>query len=345
MSYGAAEPKTPISVITGFLGSGKTTLLNALLKHPGMAETAVLVNEFGEIGIDHLLFEALDDDVVLLAAGCLCCTIREDMVASLRSLFERRATGEVPEFRRVVIETTGLADPAPILHTLLAGAPGPAHWAVDGIVTTVDAVNAHGQLSAHPESVKQAAVADRLLVTKSDLAEPSGLAALRERLRTINPGAPILTACHGDIEPAELFGAGPLASTGTGPLDVNRWLGAAAAGPSDHEHHDGVHDDGIRALSLSIEAPIEIFRFIRWVEQLLEQNGDHVLRLKGILNVAGDPLPIVVHGVQHVFHPLSRLSAWPDADRCSRLVLIVKDLDIDRIAREFHTSVQRDPAS
>ena len=352
MSHAAAESNTPISVITGFLGSGKTTLLNALLKHPRMAETAVLVNEFGEIGIDHLLFEALDDDVILLAAGCLCCTIREDMVASLRSLFERRATGEVPEFRRVVIETTGLADPAPILHTLLAGGSTSAPWVVDGIVTTMDAVNGHGQLSVHPESVKQAAVADRLLVTKSDLAEPSGLAALRERLRTINPGAPILTACHGDIEPAELFDAGPLASLGTGQPDASRWLGAAAAGSGGHHHYnDGhdhggedVHDDGIRALSLSIEAPVEIFRFIRWVEQLLERNGDRVLRLKGILDVAGDPLPVVVHGVQHVFHPLSRLSAWPDSDRRSRLVVIAKDLDMDRVEREFRDLVAPDAA-
>ena len=226
-------------------------------------------------------------------------------------------------------------------------------WAVDGIVTTVDAVNAHGQLSVHPESVKQAAVADRLLVTKSDLAEPSGLAVLRERLRTINPGAPILTACHGDIEPVELFGAGPLASPGTGPPDVNRWLGAAAAGTSGHHHHDdgheggheGVHDDGIRALSLSIEAPIEIFRFIRWVEHLLERNGDRVLRLKGIMNVAGDSQPVVVHGVQHVFHPLTRLPAWPDSDRRSRLVVIVRNLDVEPIAREFRRVVQRDPAN
>ena len=167
MNPATAESRTPVTVLTGFLGSGKTTLLNALLRHPGMAETAVLVNEFGEVGIDHLLFEALDDDVLLLAAGCLCCTIREDMVASLRSLFERRAGGQVPEFRRVVIETTGLADPAPILHTLLAGDPAPMPWAVDGVVTTVDAANGNRQLSTHSESVKQAAVADRLLVTKS----------------------------------------------------------------------------------------------------------------------------------------------------------------------------------
>ena len=348
MSHATAEPRVPISVITGFLGSGKTTLLNALLKHPGMAETAVLVNEFGEIGIDHLLFEALDDDVLLLAAGCLCCTIREDMVASLRSLFERRAGGEVPEFRRVVIETTGLADPAPILHTLLAGAPAPAPWAVDGVVTTVDAVNGHRQLSDHAESVKQAAVADRLLVTKSDIASERGLAALHARLRAINPGAPILTACHGGIDPAKLFGAGPLASIGAGEPDASRWLGAAAAEPDGHRHHedghDGVrHDDGIRSLSLSTGTPIEIHRFVRWVETLLEEHGDRVLRLKGVLDVAGDSRPVVVHGVQHVFHPLSRLPAWPDPDRRSRLVLIVKDLDTDGIAQAFRTLVDREP--
>ena len=337
------ESKTPVSVITGFLGSGKTTLLNALLKHPRMAETAVLVNEFGEIGIDHLLFEALDDDVLLLAAGCVCCTIREDMLASLRSLFERRAGGEVPAFRRVVIETTGLADPAPILHTLLAGDSGPAPWAVDGIVTTVDAVNAHRQLSTCPESVKQAAVADRLLITKTDVAVRQDLAALRERLRAMNPGAPILTACHGGIEPDALFDSGPYSPSSDRHPDVSRWLGEAAAQP--HEHHDhpaNTHDDGIRALSLSAAAPIEIYRFVRWVERLLEENGDRILRLKGILHVAGDPRPVVVHGVQHIFHPLDRLPAWPDADRRSRLVVIARDLDVDRIAREFQRLVPRD---
>ena len=338
MNAAVAEPKTPVSVITGFLGSGKTTLLNALLRHPGMAETAVLVNEFGEIGIDHLLFEALDDDVLLLAAGCLCCTIREDMVASLRSLFERRADGEVPEFRRVVIETTGLADPAPILHTLLAGAPAPMPWAVDGVVTTVDAVNGHRQLSAHPESVKQAAVADRLLITKSDVACEPEIFDLRTRLRSINPGAPILAACHGGIDPADIFDAGPLVS-GDAP-DLDRWLGDAASAHGRHVHRAGVHDDSVRAVSLIVEAPIETYRFVRWVEVLLETHGDRILRLKGILNVAGDERPVVVHGVQHIFHPLGRLSAWPDSDRRSRLVVIIKDLDVEPIARDFRRLVE-----
>ena len=344
MSHAATGPKTPVSVFTGFLGSGKTTLLNALLKHPRMAETAVLVNEFGEIGIDHLLFETLDDDVLLLAAGCLCCTIREDMVASLRSLFERRARGDVPRFRRVVIETTGLADPAPILHTLLAGDSAPAPWVVDGIVTTVDAVNGHRQLSAYPESIKQAAVADRLLITKTDVARPTELIALRERLRTINPGAPLLTACHGEIDPDELFGAGPLSASGGRQPDVSGWLGETAIAHDRHHHGAGSHGHGVRALCLSADAPIEIYRFVRWVEKLLEENGDRILRLKGILEVAGDTQPVVVHGVQHIFHPLNRLTAWPDSDRRSRLVVIVKDLDIDRIAQEFQHVVQRHPA-
>ena len=335
----ANKSKTPVTVITGFLGSGKTTLLNALLRHPGMAETAVLVNEFGEIGIDHLLFETLDDDVLLLAAGCLCCTIREDMVASLRSLFERRAGGEVPEFRRVVIETTGLADPAPILHTLLAGAPAPAPWTVDGVVTTVDAANGNRQLSTHSESVKQAAVADRLLVTKSDIACKNELAALHARLRAINPGAPILTACHGEIDPADLFDAGSFAQGKAPEPRIDRWLGGATTSRAPHVHGAGVHDDGIRSLSLTAEAPIEIHRFVRWVEALLESHGDRVLRLKGILDVAGEERPVVVHGVQHVFHPLSRLPAWPEVDRRSRLVVIVKDLDTEPIARDFRRIV------
>ena len=344
MNHAAAESKTPVSVITGFLGSGKTTLLNALLKHPRMAETAVLVNEFGEIGIDHLLFETLDDDILLLAAGCLCCTIREDMLASLRSLFERRAGGQVPRFRRVVIETTGLADPAPILHTLLTGESAPAPWVVDGIVTTVDAVNGNRQLSAYPESVKQAAVADRLLVTKTDVARPHELTTLRARLRAINPGAPLLTACHGAIDPDDLFDAGPLSARGGRHPDVSGWLGDAAIA-HDHRHRGaGSHDEGVRALCLSADAPIEIYRFVRWVERLLEESGDRILRVKGILDVAGDPQPVVVHGVQHIFHPLERLTAWPDSDRRSRLVVIVKDLDIDRIEREFRDLVTPDAA-
>ena len=206
---------------------------------------------------------------------------------------------------------------------------------MDGIVTTVDAVNGHRQLSSHPEPVRQAAVADRILVTKADIAEHREVATLRERLRAINPGAPSLRACHGEIDPDRLFDASPLASRGASNPEVYGWLGDTAAVHSRHAHRAGDHDDGIRALSLAVEAPVEIYRFVRWVEKLLEADGERVLRLKGILNVAGDTRPVVVHGVQHIFHPLSRLPGWPGPDRNSRLVLIVKDLDVDRIAREF----------
>ena len=218
---------TPASVLTGSLGSGKTTLLNALLSHPQMAETAVLINEFGEIGIDHLLVETLDDDVVLLNAGCLCCTIRNDLVESLVSLFERRQAGEIPWFRRVMVETTGLADPAPILHTLLGHQALEDRYCVDGIVTTVDAVNAHRQLDSQPESIKQIAVADRIVVTKTDLCEPGAVEALHARLGAINPGATRLEAVNGALEPRHVLDVG-LFDPSTKIPDVERWLNEAA---------------------------------------------------------------------------------------------------------------------
>ena len=336
MSTPAAETKTPVTVVTGFLGSGKTTLINALLKHPGMAETAVLVNEFGRIGIDHLLVETLDDDVVLMDSGCLCCTIRDDLSVTLQSLFARRDRGEVPNFRRVLIETTGLADPAPILQTLLTDPAVLAHGVIDGIVTVVDAVNGARQLASLPEPVRQSAVADRLLITKTDIAAPEAVAELRERLTAINAGATIAEASHGDVDPEALFDVGPFDRATRHP-DVSAWLGEADSGFGHTAHHHDVnrHDERIRAVSLHAEGAIEIYPFVRWVERLLEAHGDRILRLKGVLNVAGDEQPVVVHGVQHIFHPLTRLSSWPDADRRSRLVLIVMDLDTAEIESGF----------
>ena len=342
MTDSNARRKTPVSMITGFLGSGKTTLINALLKHPGMTETAVLVNEFGRIGLDHLLVEALDDDVVLMDSGCLCCTIRDDLSSTLRSLFARRAAGEVPDFRRVLIETTGLADPAPILHTLLTDPGVLEHGVVDGVVTTVDAVNGTRQLATHPESVKQAAVADRLLITKTDIAPAGEVADLRERLARINAGASIEQASHGDIGPRALFDVGPFDPAARHP-DVGRWLGEQREASAHRAHHHDVnrHDERIRAISLAVDEPVEIYPFVRWIEKLLESHGDRILRLKGVLNVVGDDRPVVVHGVQHVFHPLHRLSSWPDADRRSRLVLIVTDLDTATIEAGFHALATR----
>ena len=325
---------TPATVITGFLGSGKTTLLNALLRDRRMAETAVLVNEFGDVGIDHLLVETLDDDVVLLNAGCLCCTIRNDLVETLVSLFDKRAAGLVPSFRRVAIETTGLADPAPILHTLLSHEALRERYCIDGIIVTVDAVNGARQIDQHAECLKQAAVADRLVMTKGDIAAPEAIAALRARLATLNPGAPVIEAVQGAVDPLRLLDAGPFDAASKG-ADVVTWLNAAA-----YDGHDANrHDSGIEAFCLAAETPIEMHRFIAWVERLLATHGDKLLRLKGVLDVAGSEAPIVVHGVQHVFHPLTRLAAWPDDERRSRIVVIAKDLAREAVEDDFARSV------
>ena len=337
----------PISVITGFLGSGKTTLLSRLLKHPDMADTAVLINEFGEVGLDHELVEAVSGETVVMDSGCLCCTIRGDLAQSLRTLYFRRVRGEVSAFKRVVIETTGLADPAPILQTLMEDPIVESYYRLDAVITTVDAVNGAGQLDAQFESVKQAAVADRLLLTKSDLADASIVASLTARLKALNPGAPIYQVSHGEIEPSRLFGAG-LYDPKTKTIDVQNWLRAEAYEAQtghehghhhDHDHgHDHAHDhdhapdvnrhdDRIRATCLVFDEPIEWDPFSLWLGSLARYRGEDLLRVKGILNVVGEEKPVAVHGVQHVFHPPARLPSWPSADRRSRLVIIARDMD------------------
>lgn len=319
------DSRLPVTVVTGFLGSGKTTLINRLLRHPDMAETAVLVNEFGEIGLDHMLVEAIDETTVLVGAGCLCCTVREDMVVALADLLERREAGKVPCFRRVLVETTGLADPAPILHTLLADERINGDCRIDGIVTTVDAVLGTATLANHHESQRQATVADRLVLTKTDLVTPEDTATLRARLAALNDGAVVHDA---PVAPDDLFGAGLLDATRDGGA-VARWLGES--------HHD--HDGAIASMSLTAETPLRIDRVVAWIEDTLIAQGDRLLRLKGILDVEGSAVPIVVHGVQHVFHPLQRLATWPAGPRRSRLVMIGRDLPRAAIAESFATMV------
>lgn len=344
----------PVSVITGFLGSGKTTLLNRLLKHPGMDRTAVVVNEFGEIGIDHALVEQADDDVVLMSSGCLCCTIRGDLVNTLRDLYVRRAKNEVPEFDRLLIETTGLADPAPILHTLMSDPMLMSRYRLDGVIATVDAVNGEGTLDRQFESVKQAAVADRIVVTKVDAAEAAAVEALEARIRALNPAAPQFRAAHGEIDPAVLFNAG-LYNPESKTLDVQRWLkeeayaeqGAGHDHDDDHDHdHDHAHEQGddhahgpdhahdvnrhdasIRAFCVHLDEPLPWQTVATWLELLATYRGDDLLRVKGVLNVEESETPVVVHGVQHMFHPPVQLDAWPDEDRRSRIVFITRNLD------------------
>jgi len=318
---------TPVTVITGFLGAGKTTLLNHLLKQEAMAGCAVLVNEFGEIGIDHLLVEKLDENTVLLNAGCLCCTMRGDLSRALRELLPRARRDEI---RRVVIETTGLADPAPILATLMSDAVAASAYRLDGIVTVVDAVNGAAHLDAQQEAVRQVAVADRIVLSKTDLVDA---AELRARLRLLNPGAPILVAEHGVVDATALLGAGLFNPDKKIP-DVRGWLDAEAyADEHEHHHHDvNRHDERIAAFCVTIDQPLHWQGVATWLDMLVATRGESLLRVKGILNVVGQERPVVVHGVQHLFHPPVLLSGWPEDDaRTSRLVFITRDLPRDVI--------------
>lgn len=330
--------RLPVSVLTGFLGSGKTTVLNALLKHPAMGETAVVINEFGEVGIDNLLVESASEDMVVMDSGCLCCTIRGDLIETLRNLIRRRWKGEVPAFKRVVIETTGLADPAPILHTLMTDPVICARYRLDGVIATVDGVAGMATLDSQHEAVKQAAVADRLLLTKADIAEDTG--ALSDRLKTINPAAPVMPTVAGDIDPAILFDAG-LYDPETKSPDVARWLREEAYGDDHHHHGHDVnrHDDRIRSFAIRHEAPIPWDSFVEWVEALISTHGANLLRLKGILNVVETDGPVAVHGVQHVFHPPALLPEWPDENRASRLIIIARDMNRDPVEKMFRAFV------
>jgi len=337
---GPPESLLPVTVLTGFLGSGKTTLLRRLLRDPRLRETAVIVNEFGEIGLDHLLVAGAEEQVVELSSGCLCCTVRWDLITTLDRLHARRAAGELA-FERVVVETTGLADPAPILHTLMSDPKVAARFRLDGVVTVVDAVNGAGTLDRHPEAVKQAAVADRLVVTKGDLAEEEQVRGLSARLRSLNPAAPLETAVQGEIAPDRLFGCGLYDASGKSP-EVARWLREEAYAESrqdhhghghDHDHGQGHghdpnrHDDRIRAFCVTRGEPVSGLAFSLFLELLVANRGADLLRVKGIVAVAERPeTPAVIHGVQHLFHPVTWLEAWPGEDRRSRLVFITRDV-------------------
>lgn len=335
--------RLPISVITGFLGSGKTTLLAQLVRRPELANVAVVINEFGEVGLDHLLVEKSSENTVLLDSGCLCCTVRGDLIDTLRGLFIKRVRGSVPPFDRVVIETTGLADPAPILHTLMTDPLISARFRLDGVIATVDAVHGSAQIDRHTESLKQAAMADRLVLTKTDIAPPDAAAALRRRLARLNPGATLVTAVAGAVAPADLFNAGLYDPT-TKTADVAGWLNAAAyedaAHDHDHDHgpdcagdacdhpdhHHGHHDAAIASFCLTYDEPLDWEQLVTAVEMLIAAHGPDLLRIKGILNVVGSERPVAIHGVQHVFHPPAELDAWPDADRRSKIVFITHNL-------------------
>ncbi len=355
-----ANAPIPVAILTGFLGAGKTTLLNFLLKDPFLSDAAVIINEFGDVGIDHLLVERADENVIELASGCLCCTIRGDLIDTIHDLLARRGRGEIKAFNRIVIETTGLADPAPVLHAVMSEPGLLAACRLEGVITVVDAFNGMATLDAHSEAVKQVAVADRIVLTKVDLLVgregEEMLFAIIARLRKLNPAARLLTTHRNEATAERLFTMG-LFDPRTKTADVQAWLAAEAyvtgekrgrrhrhhghAHDHDHGHQHDVsrHDDHIRSFSFTEMNAISPQGLELFMELLKSYHGANMLRMKGIVKMTDDPArPVVLHGVQHVFHPPVRLDAWPDGDGRTRLVFIVKDIEkpmIEGLFRAF----------
>jgi G3E family GTPase len=332
---------TPVNIVTGFLGSGKTTLLQRLLRSPELSDVAVLVNEFGEVGLDHHLLQGVAESTLLLENGCLCCAVRGDLQKALRELLSRRTRGDVPNFRRVVIETSGLADPAPIAYTLLSEAVLRHHFRLSGIITTVDAVNGATQLATFSEAVKQASMADRLVLTKTDLSDGQSLAALRAKLWALNVSAHILESTEIRDDVHRLLTDDIYDAEGKF-REASHWTAEETG------EHANEHTAGVQSFTAIFDRPLDWTAFGVWASMLLHCHGADVLRLKGLLNVAGVPTPVLINGVQHIVHPPSHLEEWPDADRRSRLIFIVRGLQRARIERSlavFNDLVNAPPSS
>ncbi len=365
-----AVARIPVYLLTGFLGSGKTTVLNHLVKQPELARTLVIINEFGAVSLDHLLVSHANEDIVVeLGSGCLCCTIRGDLAKTLRDAPWRFARQGQRQFDRVIIETTGLADPAPILHTLFTDRNIFLQYRLQGVVTTIDAVNGAGTLDRHPEAQKQAGLADLLLLTKTDLpqAQPEAVQTLQQRLQQMNPQAQLIAVRDGDIAVTELLALDHIEPEfSTTPMDkwlnINSFVAQKSFAPVQPgmprlalremtvdtvqlaEVDLNRHDDHIQAHCFTFDTPFSAGRFEGWLQLIMQLMGHQLLRVKGIIHLKDHPGPMVIHGVQHIFHPAAFLPAWPDADRQSKVVFITYEIERSTLERTFELFLLDTPA-
>lgn len=331
----------PVSIITGFLGSGKTTLLNRLLQSPGLDNSLVIINEFGEIGIDHLLVSVPSENMRLLSNGCLCCEVRGDLVETLADAAQQRRNGTIPAFDRVIVETTGLADPVPLVQTVVTDRDVAPSYRLDSIITLVDTVNAQVQLDRQPESIKQVAVSDLLLLSKTDIAGEAMIAAVQDRVRAINPSVDVIRVMHGEIDPLLLFGRGTV-GYGATSVQLERWLGRSSVSACEHDihgrcdngshdHASSRHDDSVETFSIVLDQPATRSALTVWLTMLASFRGANLLRVKGIVNVENQP--VVINAVQSVLHEPIELKQWPSEDRRSRIVFIVRDMAREELER------------
>ena len=326
----------PVTVITGFLGSGKTTLLSFILKKKEMQKTAVIINEFGEIGLDHALIEHTDENIVELQSGCICCTIQGDLNKTLIDLFDKMMNGKVSSFNRVLIETTGLANPVPIIHTLMSSIELIRIYSLDGVITVVDSVNGEKTLDLHEESLKQLALAEKIILSKTDIVDKDEINSLIYRIKEINPVSQIVFSKFGNIPLEEIFGLGAYDPYKKSE-DVKKWLAAEKYKDKKHHHHHDVnrHSENIRAFSMMSENPVNMIAFSFFRDMITAALGANLLRMKGIINIAGEERPAVIHGVQHIFHPVQWLETWPDNDRRTKLVFITQNIKKEQIEDFF----------
>lgn len=345
MNKSGTYPKThsehlPVSIITGFLGSGKTTLLNQLVQHPDMGKAAVLVNEIGEIGLDHFLIETISEEIILLQSGCICCQLNGDFISTLIDLYEKRLTGEIESFTHVLVETTGIADPAPIVQALLLDPQLVSHYRLGSIITTVDAVFGFSQLSKHQECVRQVSLADKLLLTKTDLSEKPARDTLINALRQLNPNASISEVISGRISPEEVF-EDPSLQSRPDASEIAAWLGTKnpQQQPADNAVDTAtIHTAGITSFSVTVDGAIDWEELVEWLDDLLFSRSQQILRIKGMLDISGKEGPVVIQAVQHIVYPPLELASWPDGVHQSALVFITCGLSraaIETSLRQF----------